>query len=297
MRRGSSLARAACGPHMPEGDTIFRAARTLHRALAGRLVAGFETGLAHLAVVHDQTPVTGRRVERVEARGKHLLMHFTGDLTLRTHMRMSGSWHVYRPGEAWQRPRAAARIVLTTDAFVAVGFNVPVAEFVTGAQAARDRALQTLGPDLLGATFDADEAVERLRHSTRATMAEALLDQQAVAGIGNVFKSEVLFLAGEWPFTAPGTVTPERWRVLVVEARRLLRANVADHATAGVVTYRGQRRTTGRLDPRARLWVYERQGRPCRRCGTPIEMRRQGDLNRSTYYCPRCQPADVARGP
>lgn len=274
---------------MPEGDTIFRAARTLHRALAGHVVTSFDTALAHLAVVHENTPITGRTVERVEARGKHLLMRFSGGLTLRTHMRMSGSWHIYRPGEPWQRARASARVVVETGAFVAVGFNVPVAEFVTDADAPRDTAITNLGPDLLAETFDVDDAVHRLVHNRHATVAEALLDQRAVAGIGNVFKSELLFLARLWPFTPPASVTPERWRVVLDDARRLLRANVVDHAAAGFATYRGMRRTTGRLDPRERLWVYERQGKPCRRCGTRIEMRRQGELNRSTYYCPNCQ--------
>lgn len=274
---------------MPEGDTIFRAARTLHRALAGQVVTSFGTALAHLAVVHENTPITGRTVELVEARGKHLLMRFSGGLTLRTHMRMSGSWHIYRPGEPWQRARASARVVVETGSFVAVGFNVPVAEFVTDADAPRDTAITNLGPDLLADTFDVDDAVRRLIHNRHATVAEALLDQRAVAGIGNVFKSELLFLAGLWPFTPPASVTPERWRIVLDDARRLLRANVVDHAAAGFATYRGMRRTTGRLDPRERLWVYERQGRPCRRCGTRIEMRRQGELNRSTYYCPSCQ--------
>ena len=278
---------------MPEGDTIFRAARTLHRALGGHTVTGFDTAFAHLAVVHENTPIAGRVVERVEARGKHLLMRFSGGLTLRTHMRMSGSWHVYRPAEAWQRPRAAARIVLHTATFVAVAFNVQVAEFVAEQDAGRDRAITRLGPDLLAVPFDLAEAVRRLRENRHATLAEALLDQQAMAGIGNVFKSELLFLARLHPFRSPASITDAQWEALIEEARRLLRANVTDHAAAGFATYRGTRRTTGRLDPRERLWVYGRLGKPCRRCGTRIDMRRQGDLNRSTYYCPACQGAQA----
>ncbi len=274
---------------MPEGDTIYRAARTLHRALAGQVVTHFETGFAHLAVVHENSPLVGRVVERVEARGKHLLMHFSGGLTLRTHMRMSGSWHVYRPGEPWQRARASARLIVETATFVAVGFNVPVAEFVADRDAPRDTAITTLGPDLLGEAFDRAEALRRLRANRHATVAEALLDQQAVAGIGNVFKSELLFIARVSPFLPPAAVTDDQWNHLLDLALDLLRANVADHAAAGFATYRGMRRTTGRLDPRERLWVYNRQGKPCRRCGARIEMRRQGDLNRSTYFCPRCQ--------
>ncbi len=276
---------------MPEGDTIFRAARTLHRALAGQPVTGFDTGLAHLAVVHQNAPITGRTVQRVYARGKHLLVELSGGLTLRTHMRMSGSWHVYRPGEKWRRPAAAARIVVATPAYVAVGFDVPVAEFVDEGSLPTDPVLAALGPDLLQEPFDVAEAVRRLRGSTQATLAEALLDQGAVAGIGNVFKSEILFVRRLWPFLAPGALDVPGWEALIAEARRQLRANVVDHAAAGFVTSTGQRRTTGRLNPAERLWVYGRMGRPCRRCGTRIEMRRQGVLNRSTYYCPRCQRA------
>lgn len=276
---------------MPEGDTIYRAARTLHRALAGHVVVRFDTAFARLAVVHENTPVTGRMVDRVDARGKHLLMHFSGGLVLRTHMRMSGSWHVYRPGEAWQRARASARIIVETETFVAVGFNVPVAVFVDQRDAPRDTPLTRLGPDLLGEAFDIDEAVRRLRGSRQPTVAEALLDQQAVAGIGNVYKSEVLFLQGLWPMQPPREVPPTAWRLLMEEARRLLRENVHDAASSGITTYRGMRRTTGRSDPKDRLWVYGRQGAPCRRCGTSISMRRQGEHNRSTYYCPACQAA------
>src|SRR5918992_4664013 len=114
---------------MPEGDTIFRAARTLDRALAGRVVTRFESVFPHLARVDGNRPIRGRIIERVTSRGKHLLMWFSGDLVLRTHMRMNGSWHIYRPGERWQRPRHDMRIVVATDSFEAVAFTVPVAEF------------------------------------------------------------------------------------------------------------------------------------------------------------------------
>jgi endonuclease-8 len=303
---------------MPEGDTIFRAARTLHRALAGHRVTRFDTQYAQLARVHDDAPLTGRVIEKIEARGKHLLMHFSpsvvpppdsprpdaaatsdraprlrpvdGPIVLRTHMLMSGSWHIYRVGERWMRSPADARIVLGTETFVAVGFAVPVAEFIVGDAPEEHEAIRRLGPDLLSPDFDAAEAERRLASSYRPTVAEALLDQQAMAGVGNVFKSELLFLAGVWPFLPPADVTAPQWARLVRDARALLRANVIDPTEAGVLTYRGHRRTTGRSNPVERVYVYGRQGRPCRRCGTPIALRHHGDHNRSTYWCAKCQP-------
>ena len=134
---------------MPEGDTIFRAARTLHRALAGSPVTRFESAFPALNRIDDDRPLAGRTIESVAARGKHLLMTFSGDLVLRTHMRMHGSWHIYRSGERWQRPARDMRIVVETARFVAVGFNVPVAEFLSGRELSRHPQLGALGPDLL----------------------------------------------------------------------------------------------------------------------------------------------------
>src|ERR1700729_885081 len=116
---------------MPEGDTIYRAARALQRAIGGKVVTGFETGLAKLARVDDDSPLIGRVVEKVESRGKWLLVYFSGDLILITHMLMHGSWHIYRRGERWQRPRKQMRIVISTEHFTAVAFEVPVAQFHT----------------------------------------------------------------------------------------------------------------------------------------------------------------------
>jgi endonuclease-8 len=138
---------------MPEGDTIYRAARTLHRALSGRVVERFESVLPALTRVHDDHPITGRTVERVTAAGKHLLMHFSGGHVLRTHMRMNGSWHIYRPGEEWQRSRRDMRVLVATKEFEAVGFNIPVAELVRTGDLDRHGDLRRLGPDLLGDTF------------------------------------------------------------------------------------------------------------------------------------------------
>jgi endonuclease-8 len=273
---------------MPEGDTIFRAARTLHRALAGHEVVRFESVLPALTRIHEDTPVTGRVVESVAAAGKHILMRFTGDLVLRTHMRMNGSWHVYRPGERWRRPRRDMRVVVATAAFEAVGFNVPVAEFLQGKAMERQEDLRLMGPDLLADQFDEAEALRRFRSRGTSAIADALLNQRVIAGAGNVYKSEVLFLSGTDPFRRVADVSDEELRAILVTARAQLRANVSD-PSAAIVTYRGLRRTTRRADPAERLYVYGRAGKPCRKCGTAIQVKAHGPDARLTYWCPSCQ--------
>src|SRR5215204_4714097 len=181
---------------MPEGDTIYRSAHTLDRALARRVVTRFDSVLPALTRIDEDAPIAGRTVQRVWSQGKHLLIEFSGDLVLRTHMRMSGSWHLYRPGERWQRRPSSMRVRIDTSTWVAVAFNVPVAEFLTARTLARSEVMTTLGPDLLSDTFDRDDALARLAGAGVRPIADVLLDQRVVAGIGNVFKSEVLFLCG-----------------------------------------------------------------------------------------------------
>ncbi len=255
---------------MPEGDTILRSAQTLERALGGKTVTRFETVLAQLARVDDDAPIAGRTIERVYAAGKHLLIEFSGNLTLRTHMRMSGSWHIYRPGERWQAPKREARIIVATADFVAVGFSIPVAEFVRTDQLAKQPELRHLGPDLLGETFDEEEAVRRMRARGDVEIGEVLLNQRVVAGAGNIYKSESLFLSRINPFTNVAELEDEQLRTIVRNARKLLQRSV-------------QAKTRN-------VWqVYERGGEPCRKCGTPIAYRKQGLDVRGTYWCPRCQ--------
>ena len=249
---------------MPEGDTIFRAARTLHRALAGKTVVRFQTVLTQLERVHIDTPIVGRTIERVESRGKHLLMYFSGDLILRTHMRMNGSWHIYRPGERWQVPARDMRVLVATDDFEAVAFRVPIAEFRSASALKRDRAIESLGPDLLDPDADLDDAVGRLRARGALPIADALLDQRALAGIGNVYKSESLFVAGVSPFASVASLSDETLRAIVETARTQLKANTRDPLEAPVATWRGMRRTTRSDRPEGRLWVYGRAGEPCR---------------------------------
>ncbi len=276
---------------MPEGDTIFRAARTLHRALAGQVVTRFETQLPALARVDADHSISGRTVESVKASGKWLLMQFSGDLTLLTHMLMSGSWHIYRPGETWQRGRFHMRIVVETASFVAVGFDVPIAEFHSGASLVRREGFNRLGPGILADDFDEASAVRCLAERPELEIGVVLLNQSVLAGIGNVFKSEVCFLAGVNPFQKIGELTASQMGSLVHTARRLMQANIGDSAGDRIVTYSGLRRTTGRSDPSARLWVYGRAGEPCRKCGTIIVSRRQGLGARVTFWCPACQRA------
>jgi endonuclease VIII len=275
---------------MPEGDTIFRAAHTLNRALAGHRVVRFESVYPALTRVHEDHPLTGRTIESVTAQGKHVLMRFSGDLVLRTHLRMNGSWHIYRRGERWQRPRRDMRIVIATDSFEAVGFNVPAAEFLDRKSIARQDDLRRMGPDLLAESFDEDEAVRHLRERATTEISDALLNQRVVAGAGNVYKSEVLFICGVNPFLQVERLEEGTLRQILRAARKYLHANVTD-PRVGIVTYTGYRRTTRRADPGERLYVYGRARQPCRKCGTPIQVKAQGRDARLTYWCPACQPA------
>jgi endonuclease-8 len=271
---------------MPEGDTIFRTARTLQRALTGRVVTAFDTQLAPLAVVNQRAPIVGRTVVDVCARGKHLLITLSGDLVLRTHLRMHGSWHIYRPRERWRAPARDARIVITTPEWVAIAFNVTDAELLTAEEVKRHPRLSALGPDLLGDAPDLVEARERVKGAGAAHIADALLVQQAVAGLGNVYKSELLFLVGVYPFTPVAEVPDETIDALLAGGRDLLRLNVVEASLAG--GSRLGRVTTGRLNPDEKVWVYGRANEPCFKCGTPI--RSQSETGgRRTYWCPTCQ--------
>jgi endonuclease-8 len=262
---------------VPEGDTILRAARTLQRAIGGRVVSGARTTVPRL----DAASLVGRTVAAVEAKGKNLIVRFDDGRLLRTHMRMNGSWHVYRPGERWWKPERSARLVIETDAYVAVCFDAPVVELMRAKDEAVHRPLTTLGPDILGETFDRDEARARLRAMPEREVGDAILDQRAVAGIGNIYKSESLYLAGVDPFARVAALADATLDAILKRARALMRANVRDDPFV--------RSTRG--GPGGRYWVYRRSGRPCFKCGTAVKMRRQGEANRSTYYCARCQDA------
>jgi endonuclease-8 len=257
---------------VPEGDTIHRTAARLRPALVERTVRRAE---ATRSARSGAAP--GSVIESVEARGKHLLIAFSDGWILQSHMRMTGSWHLYRPGEAWQRPARQVRALVEVDGdpgWVAVCFSAPVVEWV--------RAPRTghLGPDLCRSDADLDEAVRRMgRLDPTTALAEVLLDQRVCCGVGNVYKSEVAFAEGVHPLTPIGSVTPDARDRIVATAARLLQANLTTTSRTTV---------TG---PPGSLAVYGRRGEPCRRCATPIERAVTGPQARSTYWCPRCQPA------
>ena len=254
----------------------------------------FESVYPALTRIADDHPIVGRTIDSVSARGKHLLIAFSGGLTLRTHMRMNGSWHIYPAGARWQRPARDMRVLVGTRDAVAVGFNVPIAELLTARDLARHPEVQALGPDLLSedTPFDRAEVIRRLRGRGREAIADALLNQRVVAGIGNVFKSEILFLAGVDPFTTAAALGDAVLDRLVDIAREQLAANVMSQSQT--LSPAVGRRTTRSLDPRERLWVYGRGGKPCRRCGTAIQSKKTGLHARLTYWCPACQPSDSA---
>ncbi len=282
---------------MPEGDTIFRTARSLGRALAGKPITAFRSTYPLLTRYDDGTPLAGQVVNGVEARGKWLLMHFSGGATLATHMLMSGSWHIYRHGEPWQQPRVHMRIAIENSDYIAVGFRVPVAEMHTAQSLARDRRIPRAEIDVLSAGFDAEAAAARVLAYTKEEIADVLLRQDVTAGVGNVFKSEICFVCGVHPFCWVADLRPGQVRALIAAAQRLIGTNVLEDSDASIVTYGGRkRRTTSESNPGANLWVYGRAGEPCRRCGERIRRRIQGPNARVTFWCAACQPMPDSTG-
>lgn len=296
---------------MPEGDTIHRTARSLARALVGRRLTAYQAFRAELLEANR----VGRTVTAVEARGKNLLIHFDDGRALYSHMVLAGSWHLYRPGERWQQGEHLARAVLSTEEFVAVCFSAPHLELLHGSEIARHPILAALGPDLLGAEFAMEEAIARFRRAADAgaddadpargadpgsagaadaadapaagsllSLGEALLDQRIVAGVGNVWKSEVLFVNRLDPFRAVASVDDERLERLLRSTRILMQRNL------------GLNVRTTRSGSGSPLWVYERTGRPCFHCRTTIARRMQGRPARGTYYCARCQGVEADTG-
>lgn len=256
---------------MPEGDTIHRAAARLRPALEGRAVVRFEARR-----VPRPHPRPGTLIEAVEARGKHLLVHFADGRTLDTHLRMSGSWHLYASGARWGRPPHLARAVIEVDGWTAVCFSAPVVR-LTDEPAA---VVGHLGPDLCRVDADLDEVVASMASipDPGTAVADVLLDQRVCCGVGNVYKSEVCFAVGVHPLVPIAEVDEATRRALADTATRLLRANLG-----------GGPRTTADGPP-GTVAVYGRARRPCRRCGSPIASRRSGPHARSTFWCPTCQP-------
>jgi endonuclease-8 len=257
---------------MPEGDNVHYTARSLHRALAGRVLTGCDIRVPAFATVD----LTGQVVDEVVARGKHLLTR-VGEVTVHSHLKMEGAWQVYRPGERWRRPAWQARIILSTADHVAVGFHLGLVEVIPRAE--EHAVVGHLGPDPLGPDWDADEALNRMLADPARPVGLALLDQRVIAGLGNVYRAEVCFLRGVLPTRQVAEVNqPEK---MVDLAHRLINAN-RDRTT---------RTTTGRLRGDT-YWVYGRGGKPCLRCGTTVVRGELGDNEltmRATFYCPVCQ--------
>jgi endonuclease VIII len=259
---------------VPEGDTVFLAATRLRAALAGQELLATDFRLPTLATAD----LAGQTVLDVLPRGKHLFLRTNAGISLHTHFRLQGAWHLYRPGRPWAPPEHDVRVVLRTAPWVAVGYRLPVCELLA---TARDQeAVAHLGPDPLGPDWDPDEAVRRLLLDPDRAIGTAILDQSAIAGPGNVYKNEVLFLRGIDPWTKVGHVPDLRGMIDLVA--RLMGANRTT----------GSQITTGDVRPGRTSWVTARAGQPCRRCGTRIGGGRQEsyDSDRPTYWCPSCQP-------
>ena len=250
---------------MPEGDTTWRTAAALRRRIAGKVVVDARPApLARLK---------GRRIDSVDPNGKHLVIAFEGGIALHSHMRMTGSWHLYRPGERWRQPEWRATAVLAFDDVVAVCFAAPVMELVSDPR----RPVAHLGPDILAESFDLDQVVRRARLSDASTLGELLLEQRVCAGIGNIYKCEALWQLRLNPWSTTAGIDDETLRHLYLTARELMRRNL-------ITPIR-----------RPRHAVHARGRRPCPRCGAPIRIEAQGAQARLTYYCPRCQGSPPAR--
>jgi endonuclease VIII len=259
---------------VPEGDTVWRTARRLHQALAGQTLTASDVRVPQ----HATVDLSGQVVHEVVARGKHLLHRIGDETTLHTHLRMEGSWHLYRPGSRWRRPAYQARVVLRTEPWHAVGFDLGMVDVVRRDE--EDRVVGHLGPDLIGPDWDEDEAVRRMLAEPDRPVGDGLLDQRNLAGIGTLYRAETLFLVGVHPATPVGKVNS------VVQVVRMARRLML-RGREGV-----EQVTTGDTRRGNRHWVYERAGRQCRRCGTPVQVERTGPdgMERVSYWCPSCQP-------
>jgi endonuclease-8 len=259
---------------MPEGDTIFRTAARLRPVLVGRAIEAAQAR----APSFPAGSLVGRAFSTVEARGKHLLMHLDDHRTLHSHLGMHGSWHLYPPGEPWRKDRRLAALVLEVPGSVVVCFSPKVLQLLSADQLRRHAHLARLGPDLLAEQVDDAEVLRRFRVHDRTPIGEAVMNQSIVSGIGNVYKSEVLFLTRTNPMTTVGQLSDEQLLNIAQTARQWLAKNLTGDP----------RRTRSALDGQ-RLWVYGRCGKACFVCGQRIQLRRQGDLGRTTYWCPKCQ--------
>jgi len=269
---------------MPEGDTVWLAATRMREALAGRPL----TQTDFRVPLYATTDLSGRTVHEVLSRGKHMLTRIEGGVTLHTHFKMDGTWRLHRPGQRWSGGAShQIRLVLANSDWVAVGYRMPVVELVP--TDSEHTVVGHLGPDLLGDDWDLDEALRRLRVRPEREIGPALLDQRNLAGIGNLYKAESLFLRGITPWTAVADI--DDLPALVTLAHRLLMAN-RNHP---------EQSTTGDTRSGRAHWVFEREGNPCRRCGHHIARADQVEpeqptYGRITYWCPHCQRGSAPSG-
>jgi endonuclease VIII len=253
---------------MAEGHTILRAGRRIEAALRGKELREVRAPQARHRF-DGWAELAGRRLERVDTHGKHLTLRFDGDLAVHSHLGMNGAWDVYPRGSRWRRRPQAAWLVLSTDDHDVVQFGGPTLELLPTRRLRTDRRLSRLGPDILADGFDPAAAIRRMRSDPTRTLGEMLLDQRALAGIGNVYKNEACFAAGISPWRRIRSISDEELRSVLAEARAQMLAWVAGGARPGR--------------------VYRRAGRPCPSCGSAIRSRGQGDANRMTYWCETCQ--------
>ncbi|MEE4279243.1 MAG: DNA-formamidopyrimidine glycosylase family protein [Halieaceae bacterium] len=261
---------------MPEGDTLHRVAFQITTQIVGKRI---EAARAR-AELRRAAELAGRCLQHAEARGKHLLLDFDNALSVHSHLGMTGSWHIYPRGERWRKPAQRAALALRFASHDLVCFSPKLIELDSTRRIRRNRFVEGLGPDLLAEDFDEEEALRRLRDHGRLPIGEALMAQQLVAGIGNVYKSEILFMNRLDPFAPVARFEDAVLLECLRSSRRFMRRNLE-----------GLRRKFRGSTLGDRLWVYRRRGLPCLECATPIEMRRQGEAARSTYFCPRCQAA------
>ncbi|MEN0110312.1 MAG: DNA-formamidopyrimidine glycosylase family protein [Planctomycetota bacterium] len=265
---------------MPEGDTLYRVAANLRPVLAGRFVREATASDRTTVEPIDAASLVGHRVVEVSARGKHLAIATDDRRVVHSHLGMTGSWHVYPLGEDWRKPASRAALMLRTDAHAVVCFSPKELRLLSVQRLRRDEHLRRLGPDLMLADSDLHAALARMRVHDAAPIGEAVMNQTIAAGIGNVYKSETLFLARINPWTRVGELSDERLLRYLADTRRLMRRNRG-----------GGPRVTRFRHGGKRHWVYGRRGEPCYECGGVITLRRQGDQGRTTYWCAACQPA------
>jgi endonuclease-8 len=263
---------------MPEGHTIHRAARRLRSVLQGQHLDRVTARGHHLVAAKAEQRLRGTIVTGVEACGKHLLVHTDAGWSIHSHLRMDGVWHLYRRGERWRKSRTRAWLVLGAGEWDAVNFDGPILELHRTQDLLNDPVLTELGPDILVDPFDDAEYLRRMRLHVSREIGDAVLQQRIVAGIGNIYKAESLFLAGINPWQRVGELDDAALLRLRETATRIMHDGVLD---ARAITFSGPGQPG--------QWAYGRGGKPCRRCGTPIEQRPQGELQRTTYWCPTCQ--------